>query len=40
MLCGYHQLLFFVRKELRAEFGNVQEEMVARANNHFRRLEA
>jgi predicted Zn-dependent peptidase len=28
----------FLDEEFRAEFGNVQEEMVARANNHFRRL--
>jgi predicted Zn-dependent peptidase len=28
----------FLEEEFRAEFGNVQEEMVARANNHFRRL--
>jgi predicted Zn-dependent peptidase len=28
----------FLEDEFRAEFGNVQEEMVARANNHFRRL--
>ena len=28
----------FLEEEFRAEFGNVQEEMVARANSHFRRL--
>ena len=28
----------FLEDEFRAEFGNVQEEMTARANNHFRRL--
>jgi predicted Zn-dependent peptidase len=28
----------FLEEEFRAEFGNVQEEMVARSNNHFRRL--
>lgn len=28
----------FLDEEFQAEFGNVQEEMVARANNHFRRL--
>ncbi len=28
----------FLEEEFTAEFGNVQEEMVARANNHFRRL--
>jgi predicted Zn-dependent peptidase len=28
----------FLAEEFQAEFGNVQEEMVARANNHFRRL--
>lgn len=28
----------FLEEEFHAEFGNVQEEMVARANNHFRRL--
>ncbi|MBC7581755.1 insulinase family protein [Aeromicrobium sp.] len=28
----------FLEEEFKAEFGNVQEEMVARANNHFRRL--
>lgn len=28
----------FLDEEFRAEFGNVQEEMAARANNHFRRL--
>lgn len=28
----------FLDEEFEAEFGNVQEEMVARANNHFRRL--
>jgi len=28
----------FLEEEFRAEFGNVQEEMAARANNHFRRL--
>lgn len=28
----------FLEEEFQAEFGNVQEEMVARANNHFRRL--
>ncbi len=28
----------FLDEEFRAEFGNVQEEMVARANNHFRHL--
>ncbi|HEX7368607.1 MAG TPA: pitrilysin family protein [Candidatus Saccharimonadales bacterium] len=28
----------FLQEEFEAEFGNVQEEMVARANNHFRRL--
>lgn len=28
----------FLEEEFRAEFGNVQEEMVARNNNHFRRL--
>ncbi len=28
----------FLKEEFQAEFGNVQEEMVARANNHFRRL--
>lgn len=28
----------FLEEEFRAEFGNVQEEMVARANNHFRHL--
>jgi predicted Zn-dependent peptidase len=28
----------FLKEEFRAEFGNVQEEMVARSNNHFRRL--
>lgn len=28
----------FLEDEFRAEFGNVQEEMVARSNNHFRRL--
>lgn len=28
----------FLEEEFDAEFGNVQEEMVARANNHFRRL--
>src|SRR5476651_2452097 len=27
----------FLEEEFRAEFGNVQEEMVARSNNHFRR---
>jgi predicted Zn-dependent peptidase len=28
----------FLKEEFDAEFGNVQEEMTARANNHFRRL--
>jgi predicted Zn-dependent peptidase len=28
----------FLEEEFRAEFGNVQEEMAARSNNHFRRL--
>src|ERR1700722_20284856 len=28
----------FLEDEFNAEFGNVQEEMTARANNHFRRL--
>ncbi|HVC36614.1 MAG TPA: pitrilysin family protein [Candidatus Dormibacteraeota bacterium] len=28
----------FLKEEFRAEFGNVEEEMSARANNHFRRL--
>lgn len=28
----------FLEDEFRAEFGNVQEEMASRANNHFRRL--
>jgi predicted Zn-dependent peptidase len=28
----------FLEEEFSAEFGNVQEEMVARSNNHFRRL--
>lgn len=28
----------FLEDEFQAEFGNVQEEMTARANNHFRRL--
>jgi predicted Zn-dependent peptidase len=28
----------FLEKEFQAEFGNVQEEMAARSNNHFRRL--
>ena len=28
----------FLKDEFNAEFGNVQEEMVARSNNHFRRL--
>lgn len=28
----------FLQDEYEAEFGNVQEEMVARSNNHFRRL--
>lgn len=28
----------FLDEEFKAEFGNVQEEMVARSNNHFRRL--
>lgn len=28
----------FLDEEFQAEFGNVQEEMAARANNHFRRL--
>ena len=28
----------FLEEEFKAEFGNVQEEMVARSNNHFRRL--
>lgn len=28
----------FLQEEFDAEFGNVQEEMAARANNHFRRL--
>lgn len=28
----------FLEEEFRAEFGNVQEEMKARSNNHFRRL--
>ncbi len=28
----------FLEDEFKAEFGNVQEEMVARSNNHFRRL--
>ncbi len=28
----------FLEEEFRAEYGNVQEEMVARSNNHFRRL--
>ncbi len=28
----------FLEEEFAAEFGNVQEEMVARSNNHFRRL--
>jgi predicted Zn-dependent peptidase len=28
----------FLEEEFRAEFGNVQEEMAARGNNHFRRL--
>lgn len=28
----------FLEEEFKAEFGNVQEEMAARANNHFRRL--
>src|ERR1700744_2820126 len=28
----------FLEEEFQAEFGNVQEEMAARSNNHFRRL--
>jgi len=28
----------FLKEEYKAEYGNVQEEMVARSNNHFRRL--
>src|SRR5471030_2268629 len=28
----------FLDEEFQAEFGNVQEEMAARSNNHFRRL--
>ena len=28
----------FLEEEFRAEFGNVEEEMAARSNNHFRRL--
>lgn len=28
----------FLEEEFRAEYGNVQEEMAARSNNHFRRL--
>ncbi len=28
----------FLEEEFKAEYGNVQEEMAARANNHFRRL--
>ena len=28
----------FLEKEFKAEFGNVQEEMAAHSNNHFRRL--
>src|SRR4051794_5308622 len=28
----------FLEDEFKAEFGNVQEEMAARSNNHFRRL--
>jgi predicted Zn-dependent peptidase len=28
----------FLKDEFKAEFGNVQEEMAARSNNHFRRL--
>src|SRR5471030_995017 len=28
----------FLKDEFKAEFGNVQEEMVARSNNHYRRL--
>lgn len=28
----------FLQEEFKAEFGNVQEEMAARSNNHFRRL--
>lgn len=28
----------FLKEEFQAEFGNVQEEMAARGNNHFRRL--
>src|SRR6202167_145616 len=28
----------FLEEEFKAEFGNVQEEMTARSNNHFRRL--
>jgi len=28
----------FLEEEFKAEFGNVQEEMASRANNHFRRL--
>lgn len=28
----------FLEEEFRAEFGNVQEELAARSNNHFRRL--
>jgi predicted Zn-dependent peptidase len=28
----------FLKEEFQAEFGNVQEEMAARSNNHFRRL--
>lgn len=28
----------FLKEEFEAEFGNVQEEMAARSNNHFRRL--
>lgn len=28
----------FLEEEFKAEFGNVQEEMAARSNNHFRRL--
>ena len=28
----------FLEEEFRAEYGNVQEEMASRANNHFRRL--
>src|SRR5665213_1700567 len=28
----------FLQEEFEAEFGNVQEEMAARSNNHFRRL--